>query len=287
VTGAATVPQPPVAPTEVSTADGMASATWPAGAVDDDTNVELDPSVPGLTLPGYGAGGYGVALQASSFTTLRGVRSFAAPVTLRFAPRTGRLAPVFSTNGSLWKHVPQLAGDAIGPGARTGYARGDDGGFVIQTTVPGWFALVPDRIPPTAPADVSARFVGGEVALSWSPSTDRNGPVAGYLVTLTNATVAELPRRVHRQRVGDFHPRRPSVYRLVAVDAAGNESRPSKPIVVLPSKRPQKLPKAIPAWAWRLAKWDHRGPRPRAPKQVPAWYWRWAGWQALPFHLRG
>ena len=77
------------------------------------------------------------------------------------------------------------------------------------------------------------------------------------------------------------------MYRVVAFDAAGNESRPSKPVVVLPSARPKKLPKAIPAWAWRLAKWDHRSPRPEAPKQVPQWFWRWAKWQALPFHLRG
>jgi hypothetical protein len=289
VSGAATVAPPPepVGLGSLSTPDGMASVTWPAGAVDDDTNVQIEPNVPGVTLPGFGTGGYGVELQATSFTKLTRVRAFAAPLTLKFAPRSGRLAPVFSTNGTVWKHVPQLVGDAIGPGARTGYAQGDDRSFVIQTTVSGWFALVPDRIPPAPPGEVSARFVGGELAISWRPSTDRSSPVAGYLVTLTNAPVAELPRRVHGRRVDDFHPRRPSVYRVLAFDAAGNESRPSKPVVVLPSSRPRKLPKAIPAWAWRLAKWDHRGTRPDAPKQVPEWFWRWAKWQALPFHLRG
>jgi len=288
VSGAATVAPPP-APVElgtVSTPDGMASVTWPAGAVDADTDLQLDPTVPGVTLPGFGTGGYGVELQATSFTTLTRVRAFAAPLTLRFAPRSGRLAPVFSTNGSVWKHVPPLVGEAIGPGARSGYSRGDDRAFVIQTKVSGWFALVPDRIPPVAP-DVAARFVDGELAISWHASTDRNSPVAGYRVTLTNAQVAELPRRVHAQRVGDFHRRGPSVYRVVAFDAAGNESRPSKPVVVLPSARPPKLPKAIPGWAWRLAAWDHHGARPDAPKQVPEWFWRWSKWEALPFHLRG
>jgi hypothetical protein len=103
------------------------------------------------------------------------VRGFAAPLTLRFAPRSGRLAPVYSMNGTVWKHVPQLVDGEIGPGARTGYMRGDDRGFVIQTTVSGWFALVPDRIRPAAPADVSGRFLQGSLTLSWSPSIDRNG----------------------------------------------------------------------------------------------------------------
>jgi hypothetical protein len=291
VSGAVSAPPPTQVPVEASsagTADGMATATWPVGAIDDDTDLQLDPSVPGVTLPGYSTGGYGVALQATSFTTLARVKTFAAPVTLRFAPRTGRLAPVYSTNGTVWKHVPQLVGDAIGPGARTGYTRGDDRAFTIQTTVSGWFALVADRIPPTAPADVSGRFVQGSLTLSWSPSTDRNGPIAGYRVTLTNAPIWDLPRRIHNQRVGGFHLHGPSVYRVVAIDAAGNESRPSQPVVVLPSARPKKLPKAIPAWAWRLLRWEDRStPRPDAPKIVPDWYWRWARWQALPFHLRG
>jgi hypothetical protein len=59
---------------------------------------------------------------------------------------------------------------------------------------------------------------------------------------------------------------------------------------VLPSARPPELPKAIPAWAWKLSAWQRSGrsgDRPKAPKIVPDWYWRWAAWQALPFHLRG
>ena len=290
VGGAPVAPQPSPQPNpngSVGTPDGMATVTWPPGTIDGDTDVQLDPTVPGVTLPGYGTGGYGVALQASSFTTLKPLRSFAVPVTLQFAPRTGRLAPVYSTNGTVWKHVPLLVDDAIGPGARTGYTRNDQEGFVIKTSVPGWFALVPDRVPPAPPANVTGRFLQGSLTLAWAPATDANGPVVGYRITLTNRTIWDLPRRARSQRVGGFHLHGPSVYRVVALDAAGNESRPSQPIVVLPSKRPKKLPKAIPAWAWRLAAWDHQSARPEAPKQVPEWYWRWARWQALPFHLRG
>jgi hypothetical protein len=240
-------------------------------------------------LPGYSTGGYGVRLDVTAIASLTPVRAFASPLTLTFKPRSSHLSPVYSANGTVWRRVPLLVGGGLAPGARTGYTRGGDGGFVIQTTVAGTFALVPDRIPPTAPAEVSARFVGGELSLSWQASVDRNGPIAGYRVTLTNAPIAELPRGLRRHRVSGFHRHRPSVYRIVAVDAAGNESRPSKPVVVLPSARPQKLPKAVPAWAWRLLEWQsgRAGPRPEAPRIVPDWYWRWADWQRLPFHLRG
>jgi hypothetical protein len=292
VTPSGTVPPPAVPGTDeggtVSTADGQATASWTAGALGDDADLTLEPIVPGPTLPGYATGGYGVQLAAQSLVTLKPVRAFAEPLTLTFTARRNRLAPVYSTNGLVWKRVPVLAGESIGAGARTGYARDGGGGFVIRTTVVGTFALVPDRIRPSAPADVSARFLRGELALAWARSSDGDGPVAGYRVTLTNRPLAELPRSLRRHRLAGFHRNRPSVYRVVAVDPAGNESRPSKPVVVLPRARPSKLPKAIPRWAWALLDWQaaRDGPRPDAPKAVPEWYWRWAEWQSLPFRLR-
>ena len=66
-------------------------------------------------------------------------------------------------------------------------------------------------------------------------------------------------------------------YRVIATDAAGKVSEASKPLVVLPSKRPSKLPKVIPQWAFVLFAWQQSGrsgSRPAAPKIVPSWYWR-------------
>jgi hypothetical protein len=287
---AVTLPAAPSAAAgSVATDDGLASASWPAGAFETEAEVTLGHTVPGLTLPGYGTGGYGVQLEVTAAVTLLPLRVFSAPLALTFVPRRNRLAPVYSTNGSTWKRVPQLAGDSLAPGAKAGWTRGEDGGFVIQTTVAGSFALVPDRIPPSAPQGLSGRLVNGTLALSWQPSSDPNGPIAGYRLTLAHAPLAALPRGIQRSRVSGFHRHRPSVYRVVAIDVAGNESRPSKPVVVLPSARPRKLPKAIPAWAWRLYKWQQGGrsdPRPDGPRILPDWYWRWAAWEALPFHLR-
>jgi len=88
--------------------------------------------------------------------------------------------------------------------------------------------------------------------------------------------------------VRGFSPDGPSVFRLTAVDATGNASRSSGPVVVWPAPRPTSSPHAIPNWAFQLAAWqqaNRNGKRPPAPRQVPGWYWRWHGWRLHPFHV--
>ena len=274
-----------------STTDGLTSATWPAAAFTGEPAVTVTSIVPGTTVAGYGSGGYGVELAVADAETRAPVTSFAAPVTLTIAPQTGALAPVYSQNGTTWKRVPQLLDGALPQGARTGYTRLDDGSVQLQTLVAGTFALVPDRTRPSAPVITADQLADRQLALRWSASTDDNGPIAGYRVTLTNEPVASSTPGLRHDSVAGFHATGPSVFRVVAVDAAGNESRSSKPIVVLPSNRPASVPKAIPGWAWKLVDWlqaSRSGPRPAtAPKAVPAWFWTWSAWRVLPFHLRG
>ena len=86
-----------------------------------------------------------------------------------------------------------------------------------------------------------------------------------------------------------MHHAGPSVFRVVATDAAGKKSPPSKPLVIVPARRPAKLPKVVPQWAYDLSDWQEGGrvgTRPRAPRIVPAWYWRWQPWHAAPFRIR-
>jgi hypothetical protein len=66
-------------------------------------------------------------------------------------------------------------------------------------------------------------------------------------------------------------------------------SEPSKPLVLIPSRRPSKLPKALPRWSFDLFNWlqnGKAGTRPHAPRIVPGWFWRWYDWRAAPFHIR-
>jgi hypothetical protein len=85
-----------------------------------------------------------------------------------------------------------------------------------------------------------------------------------------------------------FHPAAQTVYRVRAVDSAGNVGKPSPPIVVLPTKRPSDVPRQVPRWAFGLYTSQHGGdPRPaNTPRKLPAWYWHWAAWRLAPFHLK-
>src|SRR5581483_11165323 len=89
--------------------------------------------------------------------------------------------------------------------------------------------------------------------------------------------------------VHTFHPGGQTVYRVQAVDAAGNAGKPSRPLVIVPTPKPTSLPRPVPRWAWSLYTWQHghQGARPKlAPKQPKAWYWQWAAWRAMPFRIK-
>jgi hypothetical protein len=223
------------------------------------------------------ANGYAVQLSVTDTDTSTPVTTFGAPLTLHITGATG-LAPSFSTDGQTWTPLP-----------KTAYKAASDGGVDIQTTVPGFFALLPDTVPPTRPIGFAGRFLNGALRLSWLPSTDNAGPIVSYDVLLDGSPVVTVSAVSRRAIVRAFHPAAPSVYRVQSVDGAGNVSTPSRALVVVPTKRPTGLPRALPRWAWGLYDAQHgRGARPAtAPKRPPAWYWRWAAWRSAPFHLKG
>jgi hypothetical protein len=272
----------------VASADGESSVSWPAGAFQRPTIVTLTPTLPTQPVPGFASGGYGVQLSVQQTGTAMLQTAFATPLTIHIAPRQGALAPMTSTDGVTWKPLQPLFSGALPKGERAGYSRNADGSVDIETTVGGFFALLPESSPPPAPATLTGRFDHGDLVLSWAKSEGASGPAISYRVTLGTRSLLTIPGQTTAALTAIHHDS-PSVYRVVATDAAGRVSEASKPLVVLPSKRPPKLPKAIPHWAFALFIWQQSGKigrRPPAPKILPAWYWRWYPWEAAPFHFR-
>jgi hypothetical protein len=288
-------PTPAVTPAALSAAgsvtsvDGLAAVSWEAGAFTQPLVVTLTPALPTQPVPGFTSGGYGVqlAVQTTGSATPRAA-VVAAPLTIHIGPQPGNLAPMTSTDGASWQPLQPLFSGALPRGARAGYSRNPDGSVDVETTTGGFFALLPEAARPPAPAALTGHFVRGELVLSWPAAAGAGGPAVGYRVTLTNRQFLSIPGET-TAAVSLFHPRAPSVYRVVAADAAGLVSKPSRPLVVLPSRRPRGLPRSLPAWAWPLFDWQvagRPGPRPRAPRTLPAWYWRWYDWRLAPFHIR-
>jgi hypothetical protein len=272
--GGAPVAPPPSAPPagSVASGDGKATATWPEDAFQSTAAVTLTP----VSQP-PSPNGYAVQLTVTDSITLAPVAGFGQPVSIHLAVPANGLAPSYSADGTTWKPLPQSQYTILG-----------DGTVEITTLVPGYFGLLADTVPPSQPV-ARGLFVKGALRLSWTAATDNAGPVARYEILLDGTPSAKVPGNVRRVTVRAFHPASQTVYRVRAVDAAGNASKPSPPVVVLPTTRPHDTPRPLPRWAWSLYTWQHGGggTRPaQAPRRPPAWYWQWAAWRAAPFHVK-
>ncbi|HEX7084134.1 MAG TPA: DUF1906 domain-containing protein [Gaiellaceae bacterium] len=296
VVGAAAAPPPPqpaVPPSgSVGSGDSQASAAWQAGTFPATAVVTLTPTPPPATLPpGYGAGGYAVALSVvdASVSPPTPIASFQKPVDVHVVPQPGPRVPLLSTDGgATWRQLPKLSGSfALPAGVRAAYAVNPDGSFDVLTLDAGILALLPDASPPAKPV-VQGRFVKGALRLSWKPAADNSGRIGSYQVLLDGRLLKTVPGTARLATTKAFHPKGITVYRVQAVDAAGNVGKPSRPVVVVPAAKPTGVPRPIPHWAWQLFAFqhEHSGVRPKTPRPFPSWYWRWAGWRLQPFRLR-
>jgi hypothetical protein len=269
-------PQPPAG--SVGSGDGKATATWTSGSFASTAVVTLTP-----TAQAPSPNGYAVQLTVTDSTTSTPVTRFGAPVSLHLAVPANGLTPSFSTDGTTWTPLPKLT-----TGVDAGYTVLGDGTIEIDTLVPGYFGLLADTVPPSRPDGVAGRFVNGALRLTWSPATDNAGPIARYDVLLDGVPSARVDGSKRLVIVRAFHPAAQTVYRIRSVDAAGNASVPSRPIVVVPTKRPTDVPHALPRWAWGLYDFQHhKGSRPAAaPRKPPAWYWHWAAWRSAPYRVK-
>ncbi|MFL5955083.1 MAG: DUF1906 domain-containing protein [Gaiellaceae bacterium] len=270
-------PPPPPPAGSVGSGDGKATATWTSGSFSTAAVVTLTASQP------PSPNGYAVQLSATDSQTSTPITRFGAPVTMHLAVPASGLSPSFSTDGTTWKALPKAAA-----GIDAGYRLLADGTIEIDTLVPGFFGLLADTVPPSRPDAVSGRFVKGALRLTWQGSTDNAGPVVRYDVLLDGVPSAHVAGTVRRVIVRAFHPAGQTVYRIRAVDLAGNASIASKAVVVVPSNRPTGLPRQLPRWAWELYAWQHAsGTRPAAaPRKPPAWYWKWAAWRSAPYRVK-
>jgi len=288
VEAAAALPTEPPAGT-VASSDGLASVTWWASSFDTlTTTVTLTPSVPATPVPGYAPGGYVLQLGVTDTATAAPVTRFGTLVSIHVnAPEAGVVA-AFSSDGLTWTPIKRLSSAALSAGQTSGYQLMPDGSLEIYTLVPGWFGLFHDITPPTTPSGLSGQYKKGKLLLSWQSATDESGAIAGYQVTLNRAPIQTVAGTSTKTSVTRFKKKGWSAYRVIAVDGSGNQSAPSESVSVVKVARPRHLPRAIPAWTWRLYKWQthgKKGARPKTPHKLPSWYWPWANWQTSPYRL--
>jgi hypothetical protein len=142
-----------------------------------------------------------------------------------------------------------------------------------------------DTHAPSPPAGIAGRIVKGSLLLTWQASTDNVG-VVRYEVYFNGAPLESVTSTQASERA--FNPRGNSVYTVRAFDAAGNQSEAAGSVVVRPTPYPKGVPRNVPAWAWKILKWQQHGSkglRPKAPKPLPHWYAAWKHWRLTPFQV--
>jgi hypothetical protein len=280
-------PSQPNPPGSVSSSDGRASVTWPENAFDTPSDVALVPSTLAAEVQGFAAGTYVLQLQVSDSVNDVVVSSFRSPLVIHVAAPAEVLTVAYSPDETSWKPILRLGTAVVPASAKTYYDVEADGSIDVYTTVPGFFGLLKDVQAPE-PATLSGRFVGRNLALGWRAARDNSGRVASYQITLGGEPLRTLSGSALKVSLHSFNARAKSWFRVVAVDAAGNRSGPSNPVVVAPTPKPRNLPRSIPRWAWKLYDWEqsgHPGKRPVTPRPLPAWYRAWAGWRLHPFRI--
>jgi len=264
-----------------TSADGLVSASWPAGTLAQGSTVALAASSLAAAVNGFAAGSYTVQLTSTD-------ASFAKPVKLRFlqTPVSGSV-PSASPDGQTWVPLLHLTSGRLPARATQGYTVDSSGQVTVLTTLPGWFGLLQDVAAPTRPAAPFGDLTGAPLRLCWSPSQDNSGSVDRYLI-LRNGSELHTVEGTRGNAAVTLDASGRSVFRVVAVDAAGNASAPSNALVVVRRQRPYGVPAAIPSWAWKLLGWQsakRSGPRPKTPHPLPRWYWRWAAWVQHPYRI--
>jgi hypothetical protein len=286
-------PAPPAPGTSATagtttSADGLATASWPTNAFTSAATVTLASTTLAKPLQGFAAGSYIAQLSAQAADTSSPIARFGAPVVLHFGPLAPGLVPAYSADGTIWAPLRRSATSSLATGVDAGYTQAQDGSINIATLVPGFFGLLLDTARPSRPA-VTAKLTRGTLQLRWPPSVDNSGTVAGYRVTFGGKPILTLPGTATRTSVSTFHPNSISVFRVIAADSGANQSVASKAIVILPKHRPELPVRTVPKWAWQLAAWQssgRHGARPVTPVPVPSWYWTWANWRQQPFRIR-
>ena len=289
VVGAAATPPVETPAGTTASSDGAASVSWWAGSFSPETRVTpaLSPSTVTIPLPGFAAPSYVLQLQTVDAVTGTEVARFNTVLDIHVsAPPKGAVV-AYSADGLTWQPILHVSSSALPVGVSSGYLAQTDGSLDIYTLVPGYFAVLQDIAPPTVPSGLKGHFYKGKLILKWQPSTDNAGPISGYQLALNGSTIQALTGTARSVLVTKIKRSGRSIYRLKALDAAGNQSKPSSYIKVIAKARPRGLPHAIPRWAWSRLKWQEngrKGKRPSAPP-LPSWYARWAGWKLSPYRI--
>ena len=227
------------AATTVESADGLASATMPAGTWSSSTGdwivlrITPMPAPTGLT-NGFAAGPETVDVTARWALAGTEVHQFSRPIAILIRSTEKGLVPATLENGH-WRVLSRVPFAGTLP---TGWEDGfysDSAGFHVLTKHLSVFGLLRDLEAPNPPQNVRG-FVGPTgLTLRWTPGSDNSGTY-DFVTVFSNSTDAgHYGVDYSAGNIGSWSTGDPRIFRLKETDLAGNESSLTEPLRPVPS----------------------------------------------------
>jgi hypothetical protein len=227
------------AATTVTSSDGFASATMPAGAWSTASNDWLVLRIAQVAAPTGLTNGFGPgpeALDVTAYWALSGtqVHEFSQPIEILIHSTEPGLVPATYENGA-WRVIHRVPTPGVLPAGWTdGFWTGADGVHILTKHL-SLFALLNDLEAPQAPQNVRG-YVGADgLTIRWLPGSDNSGTYDYVTVFAGSSDVGHYGPDYTATTIGGWQPGDSRIFRLQETDLAGNQSVLSPPLVELPS----------------------------------------------------
>ena len=224
-----------IAGTTLTSADGFASVTMPAGAWTGQGNDWLVLGIKPLTQPTGLTNGFGPSVgvvDVTAYWALAGglVREFAQPIHIVLPAQANSVVPATS-DGSGWRVLRRVPSAPVLPAAWNDGFYKDAAGFHLLTRHLTEFSLLRDFEAPSPPSTVRVYSAANGLRMTWKPGPDNSGTydnvsvradgslLGAYAAGTTEATVAASAS---------------SAFTLRETDLTGNESSEIKLVPVPP-----------------------------------------------------
>jgi hypothetical protein len=128
-------------PGTLTTSDGAATASWPAGAFGGDAVIlEMDPT-PATDFPNLPPNSVVIEVTAHRLSNGQSITQLGGVIELVFRNISPDVRPVVSSDGAAWRDIPEINGTQLPAGQADGFFRDAQGGLHLLTRHLTLFAL--------------------------------------------------------------------------------------------------------------------------------------------------
>ena len=178
------------------------------------------------------------------------VTEFREPLEIIFAnPSRVPVIPASSANGtSSWETIATLDGPTLPAARRDGFYR-DSAGVHVLTRHLTFFGLMLDREAPSEPRDLAGVVDADGLTLRWVPGTDASGQLGQIVLFVNGEPYRNFDSTQLEAKLGAFAAGDTRTFTLVQLDAAGNVSRQTLALRMVPQLTGKSLEEATAALA--------------------------------------